>query len=94
MAQTEPEAPGEFTTPTAEPAYRCATCGSPDVEDTAWVHMNSDEIISQGRDGPSSDIWCPVCETHSTPIHEPNYCQHPKCVVCAAQEEGTSAKPE
>lgn len=48
----------------AQPPYdACPECGCTDIEIAAWVHANTDEIISCGCDGPCEDwVWCPQCE--------------------------------
>lgn len=41
----------------------CSTCGCLDIQLTAWVEANSGEPT--GDEGPSADVWCPECETHT-----------------------------
>ncbi len=38
----------------------CATCGCTDVEVTAWVKANRDEVT----DDHGGEKWCPQCVTH------------------------------
>ena len=38
----------------------CPECGCTDVECTAWVCVNSDEVSC--GDAPSDNAWCPQCE--------------------------------
>lgn len=52
-ANPKPETPGE---------WRCPSCGSSEVEGTAWVVLNTDKAT--GDEPPSDDCWCPRCETH------------------------------
>jgi hypothetical protein len=40
--------------------WTCDECGSPDVEVSAWVHINTD--TDTGSEGPCSDPYCGVCE--------------------------------
>ena len=46
----------------------CFRCGSPECEVTAWYHVNSERVTASGNDGPTAEIWCPVCETHDTDL--------------------------
>lgn len=38
----------------------CATCGSADVQVTAWIKANGDEIID--GEPPTDQVWCPHCD--------------------------------
>lgn len=44
--------------------FVCPECGCQNVECTAWINANTDEIMNSGADGPLDDYWCPVCEDH------------------------------
>ena len=50
--------------------YRCVKCKSLDVECSAWVNMNTDEINRSHNKGPVSSIWCPVCGTRNAKYEE------------------------
>lgn len=50
--------------------FVCSTCGSEDIECTAWINMNTSEIIGSGNEGPSEKVWCPVCEDDDAVIGE------------------------
>jgi DNA-directed RNA polymerase subunit RPC12/RpoP len=41
--------------------YRCASCGSPQVETTGYITLNSETIASMDE---TRDAWCPDCEDH------------------------------
>ena len=41
----------------------CPACGSADVQMSAWVTANGEEIVSAGCDGPVSTFWCDGCES-------------------------------
>jgi hypothetical protein len=50
-----------------EPAPRtswdaCPECGCTDVEVSAWVNANTDEVINS--EGPTDNAWCPQCEVN------------------------------
>ena len=38
----------------------CDECGSPEVQASAWVIVNTDE--DTGDEGPTDRVWCPTCE--------------------------------
>lgn len=38
----------------------CRKCGSPDVQCTTWIEINTDKVID--GDSPTDDYYCPVCE--------------------------------
>jgi len=60
------------------PLFACYVCGSPDVEGTGWIHLNSGEEAE--GEPPSDAIWCPQCEeTYS------------RC--CVIDERGCSEHP-
>ncbi len=44
--------------------YSCSKCGSLDVECTAWVHMNTMDIVGTGGEAPLDTVWCPGCDEH------------------------------
>lgn len=46
--------------------YVCLHCGCVDVQGTAWIEMNANEII--GDCPPTDDYWCPACEAHSSRV--------------------------
>lgn len=51
------------TEPTKNPGRRlfaCPGCGSFDVEVTAWIRLNSCELVESAA-SPSSDVYCPSC---------------------------------
>lgn len=50
--------------------YLCPQCGSPEVEETAWVRVNTGEITSSGGDGPRDTFWCINCEEEIERLHE------------------------
>lgn len=37
----------------------CPDCGCTDIECTAWVNVNGDEVSSS--DPPNDTVWCPQC---------------------------------
>jgi hypothetical protein len=39
----------------------CPTCGSDDVEETAWRKINTSEVTSSGADGPLDKFFCNRC---------------------------------
>jgi hypothetical protein len=41
----------------------CPDCGSEDVHETAWLDVNTGEMISGGLDGPLDRFWCEGCES-------------------------------
>ena len=43
------------------PFYVCEECCSPDVEVSAWIHLNTNEPID--GEGPASRPYCPACES-------------------------------
>lgn len=40
--------------------YACKVCGCTDVECSAWITVNTEELSSS--DGPVDNCWCPQCE--------------------------------
>lgn len=42
--------------------FACIECGCIDVQGTAWVDLNANEMLPD--DPPDDDIWCPNCEEH------------------------------
>lgn len=54
----------DFEPLTAEVVYCCAECGSTAIESTAWIDYNTAAIVD--GEPPTSDVWCPICETHET----------------------------
>ncbi|KAA6302827.1 MAG: hypothetical protein EZS26_000997 [Candidatus Ordinivivax streblomastigis] len=51
--------------------YRCASCGSTNVQLKAWVSANNNEYIeSIGSDGDEGDNWCEGCGDHTELILE------------------------
>lgn len=40
--------------------YACPECGCTDVECTAWISVNSEQVSS--GDAPTDNAWCPQCE--------------------------------
>ena len=50
-----------FAPESSEFDWVCPDCGSDEVEMTAWVHVNSNEICE--GEGPGEQYWCPRCET-------------------------------
>lgn len=57
-------APGECPGVTSQPEegqWYCAICGGTAVHETAWVDINSGEILQRGNDGPFDDYWCETC---------------------------------
>lgn len=43
--------------------WRCERCGSFAVEESAWIMINTGEVMSSGADGgPCSDYYCDGCE--------------------------------
>lgn len=51
--------------------YVCTECGSPDLEVSAWVHVNTDTISAS--EGPLDTYYCPVCEEHFRGCEEKEY---------------------
>lgn len=43
----------------------CAECGCADIEVTAWVSLNTGEVVD-GGDGPTDQVWCPECEAETS----------------------------
>ena len=39
--------------------YACPECHSTQIQQTAWIYMNTGE--NTGDEGPSDTIWCPDC---------------------------------
>ena len=39
--------------------FICSKCGSSDVEEKAWVKINTGEVIGAEDDSP---VWCCQCE--------------------------------
>lgn len=50
--------------------FRCKKCKDTNVECTAWLNMNTDEIVSSGNEGPLESCWCPTCEDDNAQIEE------------------------
>ncbi len=49
----------------------CPECKSDEVEEGAWVKVNSDKIVGRGPcEGPSSYFWCEVCQTEMKHLDE------------------------
>jgi len=42
--------------------WHCQECGSPDLEISAWININTNEIVDS--EGPLSTAWCPSCQEH------------------------------
>ena len=40
--------------------FKCAECGSSELQVRAWVNMNTNEYVSECDDG---EFWCENCET-------------------------------
>lgn len=45
---------------TGKPLNACPECGCTDVEVSAWVHANTNELSES--EGPTDQAWCPQCE--------------------------------
>lgn len=43
--------------------YHCETCGNPDIQVSAWVHLNDWTICD--NEGPLDTAWCEACQEHS-----------------------------
>lgn len=41
----------------------CPECGSEDVQESAWLEVNTGKVISAGLDGPRDRFWCEGCES-------------------------------
>jgi len=54
--------------PTSSPMYRCAACGSTDLQVAAWVMLTGHEVVEGGA--PTDQIWCPVCESDQAGVSE------------------------
>lgn len=59
---------GDGMTTEPEEKYYCSTCGGTAVHETAWVDINSDEILQRGNDGPFDDYWCETCKTNISQV--------------------------
>lgn len=40
----------------------CLECGSDNVEESAWLKVNTHEVVSHGIDGPIDHFWCKNCD--------------------------------
>jgi len=50
----------------------CDYCGSEEVEEQAWVYMNTGKIVeTTGNDM----FWCPTCEDEATPLTYFDWCE-------------------
>lgn len=43
--------------------WACQVCGCTDVQETAWISMNTGE--PDGGEGPLEQHWCPECCDHT-----------------------------
>lgn len=58
--------------PTLAPVrWACSKCGSFDVEESAWIKVNSDEVTGRGGgEGPTDRLWCPQCMSEDVSLRE------------------------
>ena len=47
--------------------FKCAECGSSDIQVRAWVNMNTNEYVNECDDG---DFWCGNCENNVDFVEE------------------------
>lgn len=40
----------------------CAKCGCTEIQITAWLVANTDELAGEGNEGPLDSCWCPMCQ--------------------------------
>lgn len=40
--------------------YCCPDCGCTDIQETAWIYVNSGECTQD--EGPLEELYCPQCE--------------------------------
>jgi rubrerythrin len=45
----------------SEKVYACGTCGSTEIQGTAWYEINSGRMMND--EGPTDQTWCPECDT-------------------------------
>ena len=44
--------------------YRCADCGSENVEQKAWIDLNTEMACDSCSNGDMEDNWCRDCMEH------------------------------
>ncbi len=42
----------------------CARCRSPDIQEVAWVEVNTRRVVE--GEAPIESTWCPACEQNNT----------------------------
>lgn len=47
-----------------EKLYTCASCGSHNVQQKAWVSLNNNTDIDFIETSDKEDLWCVDCEKH------------------------------
>lgn len=52
----------------ASARFMCGECGSTDIQGTAWVTVNSGEVVED--DGPTDQIWCPECDHDCSTVED------------------------
>ncbi|MCC6810531.1 MAG: hypothetical protein IT381_24085 [Deltaproteobacteria bacterium] len=50
------------------PRLLCAECGSDQIHATAWVVLNTNELLND--ESPTDQIWCPDCEADVSTIDD------------------------
>jgi hypothetical protein len=53
---------GHLLAESAKVLDACPECGCTDIEVSAWVHANTNQVSNS--EGPLDDAWCPQCEAN------------------------------
>ena len=48
--------------------FLCGECGSADIQATAWIHVNTGEVVND--EGPTDQLWCPDCEADCSTLED------------------------
>lgn len=56
--------------PDRGPVLVCPDCGSEQIEETAWLNVNTGRVSSSGPDGPRDIFFCTNCEQEQKRLEE------------------------
>lgn len=45
--------------------FCCKECGGVNIEQKAWVDVNTDKVLDSASEGDIEDNWCRDCENHT-----------------------------
>lgn len=49
------------------PSWACSNCGSHNIQQRAWVNINTGELVDYVESSDAEDYYCPDCGGHHKP---------------------------